>query len=134
FTALAVNQSNDEISNNFVEQSDLGMLFGQRNTLTQNTLLSGQLSSNFDFSDRKKMKWAVGYTKMICSTPDRTQNTFSVNNNQFTFLTNSVSDNHRFFAKLNDHEASGKVEMDFKPSNESAVLKSYQVGVDGRYK
>lgn len=134
FTALAVNQSNDEISNNFGVQSDLGTLFGQRNTLTQNTLLSGQLSSNFDFSDQRKLKWAVGYTKTIGSTPDRTQNTFSVNNGQYSFLTNSVSDNHRFFARLNDQEASGKVEMDFKPSSDSAVLKSFQVGVDGRYK
>lgn len=134
FTALAVNQSNDEISNNFGEQSDLGTLFGQRNTLTQNTLLSGQLSSNFDFSERTTLKWALGYTKTIGSTPDRTQNTFLVNNNQYTFLKNSVSDNHRFFAKLNDNEASGKIEMDFKAANESSVLKSYQVGVDGRYK
>lgn len=133
-TALAVNQSNDEISNNFGEQSDLGTLFGQRNTLTQNTLLAAQLSSNYDFSDRSKLKWAVGYTKTIGSTPDRTQNTFSVNNNQYTFLRNSDSDNHRFFAKLNDYEASGKVEMDFKPANESAILKSYQAGIDGRYK
>src|SRR5690606_3417496 len=134
FTALAVNQSNDEISNNFGVQSDLWTLFGQRNTLTQNTLHAGKLISNFDFSDQRKLKWAVGYTKTIGSTPDRTQNTFSVNNGQYSFLTNSVSDNHRFFARLNDQEASGKVEMDFKPSSDSAVLKSFQVGVDGRYK
>lgn len=135
FTALAVNQSNDEISSNLGEHSDLGNLFGQRNSLTQNTLLAGQLSSNFDFSEQRKLKWALGYTKTIGSTPDRTQNTFQVgDHNQYTFLTNSISDNHRFFAKLNDQEASGKVEMSFFGADESAVLKNFQVGIDGRYK
>lgn len=134
-TVLAVNQSNDEISNNYGIQSDLGTLFGQRGTLTQNTLLAGQLSSNYDFSESKKLKWAFGYTKTIGSTPDRTQNTFSVNNNnEYTFLKNSDSDNHRFFSKLNDNEAAAKVEMDFKSENESALLKSYQIGIDGRFK
>ena len=135
FTALAVNQSDDEISNNLGEHSDLGALFGQRNTLTQNTLLAGQISSNVDFNEERKLKWALGYTKTIGSTPDRTQNTFQAGaNNQFTFLTNSISDNHRFFAKLNDQEASGKVEMDFTGAEESALMKSFQLGLDGRYK
>lgn len=133
FTALAVNQSNDVVFDNYGEQSDLGILYGRRNTLIQNSLLSGQLASTLDFTERRKLKWAVGFTKTIGSTPDRTQNTFRVNNGQYTFLRNSDSDNHRFFAKLDDNEASGKVEMEVK-TNESAALKSFQFGVDGRYK
>lgn len=134
-TALAVNQSNDEVSSNAGEQSDLGRLLGQRNTLTQNSLLAMQFSSRLHPTAYRKVNWAVGYAKTIGSIPDRVQNTFQLNEaNQYTFLTNSISDNHRFFAKLKDQEVSGKLEITLLPKRELGGLKRVHAGVDGRYK
>src|SRR5690606_37764383 len=71
FTGLVVNQSNDNVFENSGMHNDIdNSILGRRNTLVQNNLYAGQLNSNFDFSDRLKLNWALGYTKTIGSIPD----------------------------------------------------------------
>ncbi|MFC5284185.1 TonB-dependent receptor [Pedobacter alpinus] len=134
FTGLFVNDANDGIYDNTGFQFDLGDISGRRNTYIQNTLLSGQLNSNYKLSERSALVWAFGYTKTTGNTPDRTQNTFrNVNGNSF-FVTDAVSNNHKFFADLDDSELSGKVEFDIKSKSEEKAFKSVQFGLNGRFK
>ncbi len=135
FTGLVVNQSNDNVFENVGTHADIdNSIMGRRNTLVQNDLFAGQLNSNYDFSDRLKLTWAVGYTKTIGSIPDRVQNTFEEGSQGYILSNRNNADNHRFFSELNDDEASGKVELDFKPKNETSALKNYQLGVNAKYK
>ena len=135
FTGLVVNQSNDNVFQNAGMHADIDDdILGRRNTLVQNSLYSAQLNSNFDFSDNRKLTWALGYTKTIGSIPDRVQNTFREGTNGYYFYARNNADNHRFFSELDDNEFAGKVEMDFKSKSESSPLKSVQVGVNGKYK
>src|SRR5690606_1324696 len=135
FTGLVVNQSNDNVFQNAGMHADIDDdILGRRNTLVQNSLYSAQLNSNFDFSDNRKLTWALGYTKTIGSIPDRVQNTFREGTNGYYFYARNNANNHRFFSELDDNEFAGKVEMDFKSKNESSPLKSIQIGVNGKYK
>jgi TonB-dependent receptor len=134
FTGLYVNDSNDGVFDNSGFQFDLGNISGRRNTYIQNTLFSTQVNSNYKISERKSLVWALGYTKTVGNTPDRTQNTFrNVNQNSF-FVTDAVSNNHKFFADLDDSELSGKLEFDIKSKSDEKALKSFQIGFNGRFK
>jgi len=135
FTGLVVNQSNDNVFENAGMHSDIDNdILGRRNTLIQNSLYAGQINSNYDFDDDRKLTWAVGYTKTIGSIPDRVQNTFEEGSNGYVFSNRNNADNHRFFSELYDDEIAGKVEMDFQSRKEHSPLKSFQVGVNGKYK
>jgi TonB-dependent receptor len=133
-TTLFVNDSNDGLFDNTGFQFDLGDISGRRNTYIQNSLFSGQLNSTYKFNDKRSLIWALGYTKTIGNTPDRTQNTFRNVNGQSFFVTDAVSNNHKFFADLDDTELAGKVEFDLKPKSEDKTFKSLQVGINGRFK
>jgi len=134
FTGLYVNDSNDGIFDNTGFQFDLGDISGRRNTYIQNTLMSGQLNGKHRVGIKNNLNWAVGYSKTTGSTPDRTQNTFRNIGDRFFFVTDAVSNNHKFFADLNDQEVSGKLEFDWKPKSEDKSLKSIQFGANGRFK
>jgi len=136
FTGLAVNQSNDNVFENEGMHADIedNDILGRRNTLIQNSLYAVQVNSNFDFTQNRKLTWAAGYTKTIGSIPDRVQNTFEDGPNGYIFSRRNSADNHRFFSELDDNEISGRVEMDIQSENRSSSLKSYQIGINAKYK
>ncbi|SOD15284.1 TonB-dependent receptor [Pedobacter xixiisoli] len=135
-TGLYVNDSSNDIFDQQGFKSDLsGDIYARRNSYVQNSLLTSQFSGTNNFSDRFKLKYTLGYTNITGSTPDRTQNSFIDNKNgSYSFLKLNNSDNHRFFADLNEDDFSGSISADLLSKGTESSLKSLQFGFQGRYK
>ena len=135
-TGMFVNDSGNDIFNQQGFKADLsGDIYARRNAYVQNSLLTGQFSGTNNFSERFNLKYTLGYTNITGSTPDRVQNTFIDNKNAtYSFLKLNISDNHRFFADLNEDDFSGNVTAELKAKNTESVFKTLQFGFQGRYK
>jgi len=134
-TGLFVNDSRDGVLDNFGLNWDLGEVYGRRNTLIQNTLFTTQFNTKQQITERFSLDGAVGYTKTVGSIPDRTQTMVEArDNNQYQFSPNGITDVHRFFADLDDHDASARLAAELRFRNSEIGLTSLTFGVDGRYK
>lgn len=135
-TALLVNDSSNDIFDQQGFKSDLsGDIYARRNAYVQNSLLTTQFSGAHNFSERFNLKYILGYTNITGSTPDRVQNSFFDNGNStYYFLKLNSSDNHRFFADLNEDDFSGNVNAEITAKNKESIFKSLQFGLQGRYK
>src|SRR5690606_17176262 len=136
FTSLLVNDSGNDIFDQRGTHNDLGEIFGRRNTFQQNTLFANQISGNYNFlEDKLKLKVALEYAKTIGTTPDRVQNTlYDYGNNSYSFVKNSIADNHRFFADLDDNDYSGNISLSYSPADTAKKLKQVSFGIQGRNK
>ncbi|RZK25886.1 MAG: TonB-dependent receptor, partial [Flavobacterium sp.] len=135
-TGLYVNDSNNDVFDQQGFKSDLsGDIYARRNSYVQNSLLTTQFAGTNNFSERFKLKYTLGYSNITGSTPDRVQNSFIDNKNgTFNFLRLNSSDNHRFFADLNEDDFSGNISAELLSGNDESVLKNIQFGFQGRYK
>lgn len=132
FTSLFVNDSANDIFDQRGEHNDLGAIYGRRNSFQQNTLFANQASANYSFlENRLKLKVAAEYAKTIGTTPDRVQNTLYEDGR---FVVNSIADNHRFFADLDDNDYSGNIGLTYSPADTSKIFKQISFGVQGRTK
>ncbi|WAC40990.1 TonB-dependent receptor [Pedobacter sp. SL55] len=135
-TGMFVNDSSNDIFNQQGFKADLsGDIYARRNAYVQNSLLTGQFSGTNSFSERFNLKYTLGYTNITGSTPDRVQNTFIDNMNAtYSFLKLNSSDNHRFFADLNEDDFSGNITAELRSKNVESAFKTLQFGFQGRYK
>ncbi|SHF81579.1 TonB-dependent receptor [Pedobacter caeni] len=135
-TALYVNDSSNDIFDQQGFKSDLsGDIYARRNSYVQNSLLTTQLAGTNQLGESTKLKFALGYSNITGSTPDRVQNSFIDNKNgTYSFLKFNTSDNHRFFADLDENDFSGNVSVDFASKSENSVFRNLQVGIQGRHK
>lgn len=136
FTTLYVNDSSNDIFDQQGYKSDIGFdIYARRNGYTQNSLLTSQFNGVNELTSRTKLKYALGYSNITGSTPDRVQNSFLDNgDNTYGFLRLNDGDNHRFFADLNEDDFSGNLSIDFASKDENSIFKSMQAGFQGRYK
>ncbi|WP_256004186.1 TonB-dependent receptor [Pedobacter deserti] len=135
-TGVYVNDSSNDIFDQNGFKNDLsGNIYARRDAYVQNSLLNTQFSGNNSLSDRLKLKFAFGYANIKGSTPDRVQNSFIDNENgTYSFLKFNTSDNHRFFADLEEDDFSGNVSFELVSKNEDAIFKTLQFGFQGRHK
>ena len=78
----------------------------QRNTYIQNSLIANQLLGKHQLNEKNSFNWGISYNNVTSSMPDRTQTSvkFDETLNGYRFITNSSSDNHRYFHGLNEDE------------------------------
>lgn len=82
---------------------DNGLL--TRYTYEKNTVIINQLLGNHEINRSSKFTWGLAYNKITSDIPDRFQNTFRMlENNNYVFGQNQITDNHRYFHYLNENE------------------------------
>jgi hypothetical protein len=120
YTLLLTNSSNQTKETYFgfirdLAENDNGLI--QRGTYLQNTLLVNQLIGEHK-KGNWKLDWGLSHNNVDGKMPDRTQNTMKFNEdlNSYTFGQNTITDNHRYFQKLNETEIAARVALsyDFK--------------------
>lgn len=135
-TAIYVNDSGNDIFDQTGYKGDQATdIYARRNNYVQNSLLTTQFSGNNELASNMKLKYALSYSNIEGSTPDRVQNSFFDNGNgSYSFIKNNTSDQHRFFADLTEHDFSGNVALDILSKTEGSAFRSIQVGLQGRRK
>jgi hypothetical protein len=119
YVLLAVNtsdQAREEYSGTLLDiaNSNNGKL--TRNTYEQNTLLVNQLLGDYKINRSLDMDWGISYSTIKSETPDRIQNTFrkDLTSGQWHFGQNQITDNHRYFHKLEDRAIAANFKIDYK--------------------
>lgn len=138
-TAFYVNDANDTWIIGRGEDVDLGSLYTRRNNYIQNTLVTAQLTGKHDVSDKGKINWGASGNITKGSMPNRLQNTFNANEQpdgttQYTFVSDALTDNQRFFSELDDQDFSGKLEYVRRDEEKEKGLIEIKVGANARYK
>lgn len=135
-TGLFVNDSRNDIFDQQGFKSDLsGDIYARRNSYVQNSLSTGQFAGTNNLNESFMLKYTIGFTNITGSTPDRVQNSFIDNKNgTYSFLKFNNSDNHRFFADLNEDDISANISVDYFSRNKEVAFESLQFGFQGRYK
>ncbi|MDR1877121.1 MAG: TonB-dependent receptor [Flavobacteriaceae bacterium] len=94
------------------------------------TLWINQLLGEHNLSDRWIFRWSAAYNDLESKTPDRQQTT--VKNSElgtgFIFISNSDSDQNRYFDELQEKEYTGGISLDylFGKDKESKITLGYQ--------
>lgn len=132
---LFVNDSKNGVINNFGDNWDLGEIYGRRNTLLQNTLMTGQVFAKHEFSSQDQFEASLGYTNTNGSIPDRTQWMAEARGDgQYQFSTNGITDINRYFSDLHDHDGAFHAEWNRRYDDADGILKGWVVGFDSRIK
>nr|WP_317631094.1 TonB-dependent receptor [uncultured Flavobacterium sp.] len=108
-----------------------------RSTFRQNQLHIHQLLGKHELSERLDLNWAGSYNKVNGYMPDRSQQTlvYRPNIDDYVFVTNSATDNHRYFQELTEDEIAGNVSATYKfAKNEDQYKGKLTVGYNGRIK
>lgn len=117
FNSLAINTSNqavDEYRGTIVDIADFDNGFIRRTTFVKNTLFVNQLLGNHNMGERYKLNWGLSHNAVKGDMPDRVQNTFrGVNDTEYVFGQNQISDNHRYFQNLVESEYAGNVSLSY---------------------
>ncbi|WP_375238313.1 TonB-dependent receptor domain-containing protein [Aurantibacter sp.] len=125
FSSLYLNSTNQQYSEfeGFNDDFDGGIgsesryAFIKRGTFDRTKLFVNQLIGENKFSKKLDLNWAVGYTTMQNSMPDRMQNTLirdRVDGQNFTFFTNGAVNNSRYYQDLKEKELSGDLHATYK--------------------
>jgi len=117
FNSLAINTSSqtvDEYRGTIVDIADFDNGFLRRTTFIKNTLFVNQLLGNHNLGERYKLSWGLSHNTVTGDMPDRVQNTFrGINDSDFVFGQNQISDNHRYFQNLVENEYSGNLSLSY---------------------
>ncbi|UYW01291.1 TonB-dependent receptor [Flavobacterium agricola] len=108
-----------------------------RSTYTQNQLNIFQLLGNHKLTDRIEVDWAGSYNKIRSFMPDRSQQTSVYNDalQRNVYVTNSTTDNHRYFQNLSENEFAGNLSASYKFAEDEGFFKGkLTVGYNGRVK
>jgi hypothetical protein len=116
YTSLFLNSTAQDYSEykgtniDFPENNDIGYI--KRGTFDKTQLFINQLLGKHKINERWNTNWAVGYSILDNSTPDRMQNTFVPARNgstDYTFFSTSSINNHRYFQSLQEKEFSANL-------------------------
>lgn len=98
---------------------DNGLLV--RKVYEKNTIFVNQLLGKHTTGLRSDLNWGVSYNMITADAPDRLQNTFRMVDGNYYFGQNQITDNHRYFHKLNENETAANIAFSFKFLSESDV-------------
>lgn len=113
--------------------------FIKRGSFDKTQLLVNQLLGKNKFNDQWNLNWAVGYSILNNTIPDRMQNSFvhAPDGTSYTFFTNSNIYNHRFFQDLDEKELSANVAVSYnfnKKGNDDKYKGKLTLGYSGKMK
>lgn len=113
---------------------DNGLLM--RKVVVRNALMVQQLLGSHIFSKKSQFQWALAYNTVRQDLPDRIQNTFRMDNGQYFFAQNQISDNHRYMHFLNEQEVAVNTAYIFDVYQNTMKQQKLQVtfGSTSRYK
>lgn len=111
----------------------------QRNTYVQNTLTAHQLLGKHTLTDQNTFYWGTSFNQVNSYMPDRTQTSLKYDDrlDGYRFITNSSSDNHRYFHGLTENEiaVNAAIDQKFGKISDSDQYKGKViVGYNGRFK
>lgn len=113
FTTLFLNSTSQDYSEyngtniEFPGNDPVGFI--KRGTFDKTQLIVNQLLGKHELNDRWNTNWAIGYSILDNTIPDRMQNTFvptEDGSTNYTFFKNSSINNHRYFQSLTENEFS----------------------------
>src|SRR5690606_17714652 len=97
-----------------------------------------QLLGNHELTDKNTFYWGASLNQVKSHMPDRMQPSMKYDERYdgYTFITNSSSDNHRYFHGLKENEIALNLAVDhkFAPSEEDNYRGKLTVGYNGRIK
>lgn len=112
--------------------------FIKRGTFDKTQLLVNQLLGNHKLNERWSTDWAVGYSILKNTIPDRMQNTLVPardGSTNYTFFTNSSIHNHRYFQDLEEKEISANIAVSYNFKKEDDNYKGKAtLGYSGKMK
>lgn len=117
YNSLFINtseQSVDEYSGRIVDLADDGNGFIRRSTYSANQLFVNQLLGEHTFSDRIGLNWGISHNVVNGDMPDRSTNTFNVNDGVYNINSQSAPNNNRYFQSLTETEDSGSISSSYK--------------------
>ncbi len=142
FTSLFLNstsQAYEEYNGSNIEFPGLeGAGFIKRGTFDKTQLIVNQLLGKHKFNDRWNSNWALGYSILDNTIPDRMQNTIVAiedGSTNYTFFKNSSINNHRYFQTLTENEFSANLSASYNFSKKEEEFKGkVTLGYSGRMK
>lgn len=138
WTSLYVNDAHDNWIVLQGTDNDLGTLYSRRNTYQQNTLWVNQFYGKHELGLHNKITWGLSWNRTDGNMPDRIQNTFRVHETTqgqlYTFASDAVSNNHRFFARLKDDEYNGNMVFTHRNTTRQTGFVGITAGINARYK
>lgn len=119
------------------EDNEFGIV--QRGTFDRTQLYVNQILGKHSLTEKITLEWAAGSSNLNNDVPDRMQNTFvpsRVEEDIYTFFSNSAIDNHRYYQELTEDELSANAMLSFKfAEDEDEEFKGiFKVGYSGRFK
>ncbi len=138
-TSLFLNSTSQDYSEydgQNIEFPGLENGFIKRGTYTKTQLTVNQLIGKHKLNKKWDTNWAVGYSILDNTVPDRMQNTFvttSEGSTVFTFFKNSSINNHRYFQTLTENELSANLSASYKFSQADDEFKGKAtIGYSGK--
>ncbi len=147
FNSLFINDATDEIgffgiggngqNRNAILNTDRGF-FTQNNQFEQDMIYVNQITGTSRLNEKIKIDYGVGYNKVLARQPDRKRVTLerydlALDNDPSTnptLFSNVVFDNQRYFQNIDDDEINGRVNVNYKSSENL----SFNFGYNGRSK
>ena len=130
------NQTHDDYRGYLRDLADDAIL--TRNTYIENRLMTHQLLGKHDIADNQTFSWGVSHNNIKSFMPDRTQTILGYRDdlNGYTLVSNSDSDNHRYFHDLNENEIAINAAYDYKfnQTEEGTYKGKFTVGYNGKMK
>lgn len=120
FTTLFLNSTSQDYSEydgkyiEFPGNDPVGFI--KRGTFDKTQLIVNQLLGKHKLNERWNTNWAIGYSMLDNTIPDRMQNTFvptSDGSTNYTFFKNASIDNHRYFQTLTENELSANLSASY---------------------
>ncbi len=140
YNLLAINTSSqtvDEYRGTIMDIADFDNGFLRRATYIKNTLFVNQLLGNHNLGERFKLNWGLSHNIVQGDMPDRVQNTFRrINDTEYVFGQNQISDNHRYFQSLTETEFAGSISLRYTlgSANAEESKGSLTLGYSGKRK
>ncbi|WP_205600365.1 MULTISPECIES: TonB-dependent receptor [Sphingobacterium] len=125
-------QSNENFRGYLQDLAENGGGLIQRTTYAQTKMFVNQLLGNHDLTEKFGVNWGVSYNTVKSETPDRIHNTFRGITDGYQFVTNTPTDNNRYFDNLKENELAANVGATYKLDDEGRGKLS--VGYNGRFK
>lgn len=142
FTTLFLNSTSQDYSEyngtniEFPGNDPVGFI--KRGTFDKTQLIVNQLLGKHELNDRWNTNWAVGYSILDNTIPDRMQNTFvptEDGSTDYTFFKNSSINNHRYFQSLTENELSANLSASYNFSKKEDEYKGKAtLGYSGKMK
>lgn len=120
FTSLFLNSTTQDYSEYNGKNADFPGLdvvgFIKRGTFDKTQLILNQFLGKHQLNEKWNTNWAIGYSMLDNTIPDRMQNTFvptADRSTDYTFFKNSSINNHRYFQTLKENELSANLSASY---------------------